>query len=77
MSQLLNSEGVFKGRTIAVVHDLSIDEQIYLYNKTREVKKRIRNNEPVSDFQLNDPLTTAYLVFLEDSTRTRESFKMQ
>lgn len=72
---ILKKSGPFTGRTIAVVNDLSIDEQIYLYEKTKEVKKAIRNGEPLSGYQLNDPRIGTYIVFLEDSTRTRESFK--
>jgi hypothetical protein len=32
---------IFKGRTIAVVNDLSLDEQLYLYEKTAELKEKI------------------------------------
>ncbi|MBN2535101.1 MAG: aspartate carbamoyltransferase [Spirochaetales bacterium] len=67
--------GLFMGRTIAVVNDLSIDEQIYLYEKTKEIKSAIRNRKSLSHFQINDSRVSTYIVFLEDSTRTRESFK--
>jgi aspartate carbamoyltransferase len=67
--------GLFRGRTIAVVNDLTLDEQIYLYEKTKEIKAAIGNRELLSHFQINDPRVGVYIVFLEDSTRTRESFK--
>jgi aspartate carbamoyltransferase len=68
-------ESVFRGRTIAVVRDLSIDEQKYLYQKTKELKKSIKNNKDISSFIINDKSIGIYLIFLEDSTRTKESFR--
>jgi len=65
----------FFGRTIAVVQDLSIDEQLYLYNKTRELKEAIKNGDDLSKFKLNDPDFGIYLMFFESSTRTKESFR--
>ncbi|MBN1412566.1 MAG: aspartate carbamoyltransferase [Spirochaetales bacterium] len=65
----------FKSRTIAVVRDLSIDEQVYLYNKTRELKEAINGKKSLQPFMIDDPQVGVYLAFLEDSTRTRESFK--
>jgi len=32
--------GPFRGRSISVVNDLSLDEQRYLYRKARELKKQ-------------------------------------
>ncbi|MDC7219735.1 MAG: aspartate carbamoyltransferase [Spirochaetales bacterium] len=69
------NNGPFRGRTIAVVNDLSRDEQLYLYKKTAELKKKYLAGEDCSDFQLNDPDCAAYLMFLENSTRTKESFR--
>ena len=65
---------VFQGRSLTVVEDFSIEEQLYLYEKTRELKERIRNGGDLSPFRIADPTLGIYLVFLEDSTRTRESF---
>ena len=67
--------GPFAGRTIAVVNDLSRDEQLYLYRKTAELKKKYLNNEDVSEFRIVDPNMSAYLIFMENSTRTKESFR--
>ncbi len=65
---------VFSGRSLTVVEDFSIDEQLYMYEKTRELKERIRSGGDVSAFKIGDSRLGVYLVFLEDSTRTRESF---
>jgi aspartate carbamoyltransferase len=66
---------IFKGRTIAVVNDLSLDEQLYLYEKTAELKEKYLKGEDLSDFMINDPDFAVYLIFLENSTRTKESFR--
>lgn len=68
-------DGPFKGRTISVVNDLSLDEQRYLYRKTRELKEAVQRGEDTSAFRINDPDYQIYLIFMEDSTRTRESFR--
>lgn len=69
------SESIFSGRSIAVVNDLSIDEQMYLYTKTRELKRAIENGHDITKFKVQDPNLNVYLFFLEDSTRTKESFR--
>jgi len=68
-------KGPFKGRTIAVVDDLSLDEQRYLYRKARELKEGVLAGGDGAAFRLNDRDYSAYLIFMEDSTRTRESFR--
>ena len=65
----------FAGRTISIVNDLSRDEQLYLYRKTAELKKKYLNNEDVSEFRIIDPDISVYLIFMENSTRTKESFR--
>ena len=67
--------GPFKGRTVAVVNDLSLDEQRYLFRKAGEVKRAVLSGDEASDFRLNDNDYSVYLIFMEDSTRTRESFR--
>ena len=69
------NDGIFKGRTIAVVNDLSLDEQVYLFEKTRDLKKAVREKKNLSSFKIDDPNTSIYLIFIEDSTRTKESFR--
>lgn len=65
----------FLERSIAVVNDLSVDEQFYLYRKTAELKQAIFERKDLSSFKLNNPELGVYLMFLEDSTRTKESFR--
>ena len=66
--------GPFKGRTVAVVNDLSLDEQRYLYRKAGELKRAVQSGGEAREFRLNDNDYSVYLIFMEDSTRTRESF---
>jgi aspartate carbamoyltransferase len=67
--------GPFQGRSISVVRDLSLDEQWFLYTKTAEIKKTLLEGKDPSPFQISDPNLSVYLIFLEDSTRTKESFR--
>jgi aspartate carbamoyltransferase len=67
--------GPFRGRTIAVVNDLTTDEQLYLFNKTRQLKEAINTNGDLSPFKIDNKNVNIYLLFLEDSTRTKESFR--
>ena len=57
--------------------DFSIHEKKYLFQKTRELKEAWNtSNEKILDrFRINDMDFGIYEVFLEDSTRTRESFR--
>ncbi|HWP67783.1 MAG TPA: aspartate carbamoyltransferase, partial [Rectinemataceae bacterium] len=71
----MERNGPFKGRTIAVVNDLSLDEQRYLYKKSRELKQLVHSGGDVGAFKIDDRNYQAYLIFMEDSTRTRESFR--
>jgi aspartate carbamoyltransferase len=64
-----------QGRTLAAAADLSVDEQRYLYRKTRELKEAWHAGGDLSPFRINDPDLSVYLMFLEDSTRTKESFR--
>lgn len=65
----------FRGRSISVVNDLSVDEQIYLYEQTKQLKQAVLEKKDTSRFRLNDPDFSIYLMFLENSTRTKESFQ--
>jgi len=60
-----------EGRSVCVVSDLSIPEQLSLYRRASEIKDQIQKGE----FPPNDSSKCAYLMFLEDSTRTKESFR--
>lgn len=71
------SENVFRERSLCVSADLSIDEKKYLFRKTKELKEAWYTNdeETLNRFRINDMDFGIYEVFLEDSTRTRESFR--
>lgn len=70
-------ENVFKERSFCVSADYSIDEKKYLFQKTKELKDAWYKNdrEKLDSFRINDMDYGIYEVFLEDSTRTRESFR--
>jgi len=67
----------FKGRSLTIIDDLSIEERKYLFQKTKELKKAIEddNKEAMDKFRINDADFGIYEVFLESSTRTKESFR--
>ena len=67
----------FAGRTLAVIKDLNREERLYLYRRAKELKDahRSRDRAVLDTFRISDPDFGMYEVFLEDSTRTRESFK--
>ncbi len=68
---------IFKGRSLTIIDDLSIDERKYLFEKTRILKKAIQedNKKTMDEFRINDKDFGIYEVFLESSTRTKESFR--
>lgn len=70
-------ENIFTGRSLAVIDDFTIAERRYLFARTRELKEAIvsGDQETLDRFRINDPDFGLYEVFLEDSTRTRESFR--
>lgn len=72
-----NAMSYFKGRSLTIINDLSIEERKYLFSKTKELKKAIEegNKEKMDAFRINDADYGIYEVFLEDSTRTKESFR--
>lgn len=67
----------FKERSLCVIEDFSIEERRYFFKKVEELKKAIENSDKKKqdEFRLNDSDFGIYEVFLEDSTRTRESFR--
>lgn len=70
-------KNVFKERSLCVAADFSIDEKKYLFEKTRELKDawHAGNEDVLNRFRIDNPDFGIYEVFLEDSTRTRESFR--
>ncbi len=71
-----NMEG-FKGRSLCVIDDLTKDERMYLFSQVRKLKKAIAEDDKktLDSFRINDSDFGIYEVFLEDSTRTKESFR--
>ncbi len=69
-------ESVFKGRTIARSSDLTNDERLYLFDKTKRLKQAFmdRDEEILDEFRVKSNIGI-YLCFFEPSTRTKESFK--
>lgn len=67
----------FKGRSLTVIEDFSIEERKYFFQQVAELKAAIINNDEkgMDKFRINDPDFGIYEVFLEDSTRTKESFR--
>lgn len=68
---------VFRGRSLNVIEDFSIEERRYFFEKVSELKKAIQDGDEAKqdEFRINDPDFGIYSVFLENSTRTKESFK--
>jgi len=68
---------VFKGRSLSVIDDFSIEERKYLFSRVKELKDAVKNGnqKTVDSFRINDPDFGMYEVFLENSTRTKESFR--
>ncbi|WP_175420039.1 bifunctional aspartate carbamoyltransferase catalytic subunit/aspartate carbamoyltransferase regulatory subunit [Marinitoga sp. 1154] len=63
----------FLGRSLAVINDFTVDEQLFLYNQTYRLKQKWLNKEDLSEFMINKNVGI-YIVFIEPSTRTKESF---
>ncbi|ODN29789.1 bifunctional aspartate carbamoyltransferase catalytic subunit/aspartate carbamoyltransferase regulatory subunit [Fervidobacterium thailandense] len=63
----------FLSRTLAVINDFSVQEQLFLYHQTKRLKEKVRNGEDTSEFQIKRNVGI-YIVFVEPSTRTKESF---
>lgn len=68
---------VFKGRSLNVIEDFTIEERRYFFRKVKELKCAIVQGDTAKqeEFRINDPDFGIYSVFLENSTRTKESFK--
>ncbi len=71
------ANNVINVRKIKDYDDFSIDERKYFFTKVYELKQAIKaqDEEKLNEFRINDPDFGMYEVFLEDSTRTKESFR--
>ena len=77
----------FEGRTVHLVSDLTLREQLYLYEKTRLLKQHETAKEASEkallsgctpthlDLKNNPQKCAVYLIFCEESTRTKDSFR--
>mmetsp|Transcript_102087 Transcript_102087/g.161077 ORF Transcript_102087/g.161077 Transcript_102087/m.161077 type:complete len:606 (+) Transcript_102087:53-1870(+) len=70
-----NPDHPFKGRSVSVVNDLSVNEQMYLYRKAQELREAVEKGKDLTPFRINDRQACVYTIFMEDSTRTKESFR--
>ncbi|MGD1820563.1 MAG: bifunctional aspartate carbamoyltransferase catalytic subunit/aspartate carbamoyltransferase regulatory subunit [Pleomorphochaeta sp.] len=70
-------DNYFVGRSLCVIDDFNIEERAYLFDKVKTLKKAMANDDKkvLDSFRINNPDFGMYEVFLEDSTRTKESFK--
>jgi len=66
----------FLGRTISVVNDLTLEEQLYLYAKASRLKDCLRRNQPseIDKFRIKDNNISINLLFMSPSSRTKMSF---
>ena len=73
----MKQQNVFASRSLCVIEDFTKEERLYLFEQTKILKKAMeeQNEEVLSRFRINDLDFGIYEVFLEDSTRTKESFR--
>ncbi len=73
----MGKQNVFAGRSLCVIEDFSKEERMYLFDQVRTLKQAMeqRDEAKLTPFRIDDRDFGIYEVFLEDSTRTKESFK--
>ena len=73
----MKNKNVFTGRSLCVIEDFSKEERRYLFEQARILKAAMeaQDEEVLSRFRIDDRDFGVYEVFLEDSTRTKESFR--
>ena len=64
----------FLGRSLNVMSDFTIEEEMFLYHQTNRLKKNGKIKKDCSEFEIKLPSVGIYIVFTEPSTRTKESF---
>ena len=64
-------------KSLAVIADCNFEERKYLFQQSRILKEAMQkqDEELLDDFRINDLNFGIYEIFLEDSTRTKESFR--
>jgi aspartate carbamoyltransferase len=73
----MEKQNVFAGRSLCVIDDFTIEERKYLFGEARILKQAMetQNLAVMDGFRIDDKDFGIYEVFLEDSTRTKESFR--
>ncbi|MFA6906419.1 MAG: aspartate carbamoyltransferase, partial [Sphaerochaeta sp.] len=73
----MEQQNVFTSRSLCVIEDFSIEERQYLFEQVRSLKKAMENQDAATleKYRIDDKDFGIYEVFLEDSTRTKESFR--
>jgi aspartate carbamoyltransferase len=73
----MEQQNVFSSRSLCVIEDFSIEERQYLFEQVRSLKKAMENQDAATleKYRIDDKDFGIYEVFLEDSTRTKESFR--
>ena len=73
----MERQDVFAGRSLCVIDDFTIEERKYLFDKVKTLKHAMEENDfaVMDSYRINDKDFGIYEVFLEDSTRTKESFR--
>ncbi|MDT4762339.1 bifunctional aspartate carbamoyltransferase catalytic subunit/aspartate carbamoyltransferase regulatory subunit [Sphaerochaeta sp. PS] len=73
----METKNVFAGRSLCVIEDLTIEERKYLFSEVRILKQAMQENDlqTLENYRIDDKDFGVYEVFLEDSTRTKESFR--
>mmetsp|Transcript_9423 Transcript_9423/g.26043 ORF Transcript_9423/g.26043 Transcript_9423/m.26043 type:complete len:570 (-) Transcript_9423:56-1765(-) len=72
------TSNTFRGRSLTAAGDWSVDEQRYLYDQTRKLKHAWHHGSEsdLDPFRIQAPKElSVWLMFLEASTRTKESFR--
>ncbi|MGH0052711.1 MAG: bifunctional aspartate carbamoyltransferase catalytic subunit/aspartate carbamoyltransferase regulatory subunit, partial [Sphaerochaetaceae bacterium] len=73
----MEKQNVFAGRSLCVIEDFSKEERMYLFEQVRTLKQAMesRDESKLAPFRIDNRDFGIYEVFLEDSTRTKESFR--
>lgn len=73
----MEQKSVFASRSLCVIEDFSIEERMYLFQQARILKQAMEERDlaTLQRFRIDDKDFGIYEVFLEDSTRTKESFR--
>ncbi len=73
----MEKQNVFAGRSLCVIEDFTKEERMYLFEQVKILKQamEMRDEAKLAPFRIDNRDFGIYEVFLEDSTRTKESFK--